>query len=109
MARDFIFRMVIASVNKKGFTLLEMLMSLLVMTSLSVLGLGLTNKANYDHYYFMSDFALKQAETLLKREKIYLEHNVSLNSMGRVDLARSIYIGNHKGIVHLGNGYLTYE
>ena len=109
MARIFIFRMDTVSVNKKGFTLMEMMVALFVASSLTIVTLSRFDEPNVDHYYFMSRMALEQSKAILNKEKVYLEHNISFNGMGHVEVPRTIAFGRHKVIVHLGSGYATWE
>ena len=92
--------------STKGFTLLEMLLSLFVITGMLLLNISRHSTLHLDHYYFASDCLYIQSQAMIERSGQYAGNNVNFNSMGHVDLARTIDFGQHKVIVHLGNGYV---
>lgn len=95
--------------KQKGFSMLEMLVCLIIISGLMLVSLRNTNNINLDHYYFLNEYALKQSEAMLNKEDESIGNGVSFNSMGRVNQARTIEFNNHKVIIHLGNGYATCE
>ena len=95
------------SVSKKGFSMLEMLASLVVISALMLVSLNNTKSLNLDHYYFLNEYLLSQSEAMLNKERVSLQHGISINSMGKVNQAKTIEFKNHKVIIHLGNGYAT--
>ena len=97
------------SANEKGYSMLEMLASLLIISVLMLISLNKTNSINLEHYYFLNNYLLTQSETMLNKKSDSVGHGVYFNSMGRVNQARTIDFDKHKVIIHLGNGYATCE
>ena len=101
--------MVTVSASEKGYSMLEMLASLLIISVLMLISLNKTNSINLEHYYFLNNYLLTQSETMLNKKSDSVGHGVYFNSMGRVNQARTIEFDKHKVIIHLGNGYATCE
>ena len=89
--------------------MIEMLAGLLILAAATLLAVHRYSSADLEHYYFMHRYLLLQSECLKNRESQYFEEGISFNSMGHVNQGRTVSIGKHKVIVHLGNGYLSYE
>lgn len=99
---------------KKGFSLLEILLTLFIISSLLVISLSSFHKPNLDYLAFMNEYLKIHTKSLVDREEYELSNDYTLerihfNSNGNVNKGRSVDISNHQVIVHLGNGYLTYE
>lgn len=97
----------IVLLDKKGFTLLEMLISLLIISIMLLIGISSNKNVDLDHYYFMNDYLYNQSKALLERENISYKKGIYFNSMGHVNQAKTLEISNHEIIIHLGNGYAT--
>lgn len=97
--------------NNKGYTLMEMLLTLVIIASMMTLTLKNTYLFNDDHYNFMNAYLNSQVDSLTTRSNVLLEEDNSIyfNENGHVNSGRSIDVGKYTVIVHLGNGYLTYE
>lgn len=95
--------------SNKGFSMLEMLASLILISALMLISINNTGNINLDHYYFLNEYVKAQSEAMLNKEEYMLSHGVRFNPMGRVNQARTIEFEKHKVIVHLGNGYATCE
>ncbi|MBR3227061.1 MAG: prepilin-type N-terminal cleavage/methylation domain-containing protein [Erysipelotrichaceae bacterium] len=96
--------------DNRGFTLLEMLLGMMLLASLTVLVLGIFKEPDTEHLFFMNTYLERQCEALVNRRAVSLDdHPMSFYPGGRVDQARTVDFGDHKVIIHLGNGYLTYE
>lgn len=95
--------------SKKGFSMLEMLLALVIISGLMLVSLNNTNNLNLDHYYFLNDYLYTQSKAILNKTSQSIGHGVSFNSMGRVNQARTIEFDRHKVIVHLGNGYASLQ
>ncbi len=97
--------------NNKGYTLMEMLLTLVIIASMMTLTLKNTYMFNDDHYKFMNAYLDAQTDSLTSRTNVLLndDNNIYFNENGHVNMGRSIDIGKYKIVVHLGNGYLTYE
>lgn len=98
----------IVSANK-GFTLLECLISIAIIATLMLLTLRNYHGINLDHYLFIHNYIETKSLAIKDYEKMAYESGISFNSMGHVNMARTVEVNNHKIIIHLGNGYLTYE
>jgi len=93
----------------KGFTILETLICLLVISIFCLLSISYYHDIDYDYVYFINDYLQEQSKALTNREKVELDYGLAINDMGHPSRADSIMIGKHKVIVHLGNGYITNE
>ena len=93
--------------NKKGFSMLEMLVCICIVSAITILSINSTNNLDVDHYYFINDYLLKQSEAMKNRENVDVGKGIYFNNMGHVNQARTIDIGKHSLIIHLGNGYAT--
>lgn len=87
--------------------MLEMLICIVIISTLMILAISNTNDLNLDHYYFLNEYLLSQSEAILKKTNVSIGKGVSFNNMGHVNQARTIDFKNHQIIVHLGNGYAT--
>jgi len=102
---------------KKGYTLLELLIVMIVLSGLFLIALNRDITLNLDQYYLASDILVKESEAILNHEKQeiddyykqYLRNDLYVNENGHINKAQTIDFDNHKIIVHIGNGYLTYE
>lgn len=99
--------------NKKGFSLLEILLTLFVISSLTVLLISHLSTPNLDHIYFMNDYIKCQSEAICERENIQMNNSygksIDFNKDGKVNMGQTVDINNHKIVIHIGTGYPTYE
>lgn len=95
--------------NKKGFSLVEMLVCICIISALTILSISNISRLNLEHYDFLNDYVLKQSQALLSRENVDVSKGIYFNNMGHINQARTIDFNNHSVIIHLGNGYATYE
>lgn len=102
---------------KKGYTLLELLVVMIILCGLFLITLNRDITLNLDQYYLANEILVKESEAILthQRQDIddyynkYLNNNLYINENGHINRAQTIEFDNHKIIVHLGNGYLTHE
>lgn len=99
---------------KKGFTLIEMVLTLMIISSLLVVSLKRETKLNLKWISFSNEYLTKQVDSLCNKRENELNdyidnYYVHFNEMGRVNKAQTINFNNKKVIIHLGNGYLTNE
>ena len=94
---------------KKGYSMVGMLVCLLILSVLLLISLNKINAIDLSHYDFINDYLIKQSKAILNKEEIDVSSNIYFNSMGHINRARTIDIGKHEIIIHLGNGYITYE
>ena len=96
--------------TNKGFSLLSVILVLFVISSFLVLTIN--NYVQFDDSYlvFINDYLYKQNDSIVNRRRNNInEIGNSINSTGHINRAQTINKGNHKIILHIGNGYLTYE
>lgn len=89
--------------------MLEMLVCICIISAFTLVSINNTASVNLDHYYFLNDYLLKQSQAILNKQKTNVGRGIYFNNMGHVNQAKTIEINNHSVIVHLGNGYATYE
>lgn len=95
--------------TKKGFAMLEMLICMIIVSALLLISIRNNNTLYLDHLYFIDDYLLKQSEAIKSKENVQIGEGLYFNSMGHVNKAKTIHFQNHNVIVHLGNGYVSYE
>lgn len=96
--------------DNKGYTLMSMVLTLMVLASMTTLLLKKDTDINIEHLSFINTYLGSQVEALTNYTRIDLnEEGITFNKLGHVNRAQTITKGNHDVIVHLGNGYLTYE
>lgn len=99
---------------KKGYSLLEILLTLMIVSSLSLVCLSIYKAPDVDYLLFMNDYLNLQCDSLINHirndmDNVYTSEHISFNENGRVNNANTINISNHDIVIHLGSGYLTYE
>jgi len=93
----------------KGYTLLGMLVSLALLSLLTLFAIHDFGNLDLDHYYYMNDYLYRQSQALSEKKSVSYLKGVSFNSMGHVNIGRTVHFKKHDVIVHLGNGYVTLE
>lgn len=96
--------------TKPGFTLLSVLLTMMIIASVMVLTLNRYVEVDNEYMFLMNDLLDEQSDALTNyEERNANDYNVYFNAKGHVNMAQTIHLGRHSVIVHLGNGYLTYE
>lgn len=96
--------------NNKGYTLLNMLLTLMILASMLTITLKNTNKIETRHFDFINEYLNAQSISLTERiDNKINDYNVSFNALGHVNNGKTLNFGIHKVLIHLGNGYITYE
>lgn len=96
--------------DNKGFTMLNVLLTLMVMTSMLTLVLKNSSEPDTEYLSFINKYLEVQNLALTSYEETDLgEENITFNKLGHINRAKTIRKGNHNIIAHIGNGYLTYE
>lgn len=115
MVRLFISKMVMPSAIR-GYAMIEMLMILMVTSLMTVLYLPRSNDINIDDYIFINDYLKSMSISLISNSrtfpddsKISNQYPIYFTDNGNINKAQTIMGNRHKIILHLGNGYLTYE
>ena len=99
----------------KGYLMVELLFVMMIMLSMSALYLPRYFNVDYDDYCFGNNYSLAKSQALLEHKNIEVPYNANLqfpiyfSSEGNVNKAQTIQGCNHLMVIHLGNGYLTYE
>ena len=111
MERTFILKEAnLTMINNRGYTLLSILLVLMMLSSFVVLTLNNFKDFDDSHLVFINNYLSNQTTCLTNRSENIIEgSNNHFNKNGHVAKAETIEIGNHKVIIHLGNGYITYE
>ena len=85
--------------------MLEMLIGVMIIASLALVSLNRWKQPDLEPCRFMNDYLLTQSEALKERRaKTYL-NGIRFNSMGHIDLARTVGFARKKITLNLGNGY----
>jgi len=100
--------------NNKGFTILELLITLLIIPSLFLITLPKSANINLDYLTFMNKYLALQTDSIVNSRSNYLsndygKYTVNFNESGKVNMAQTINFDHTDVIIHLGNGYITYE
>lgn len=97
--------------NNRGNTLLSMILTLMIMASMMTLTLKNNVEVDTSHLRFINNYISTKCDALINKTRIELEEDNSIyfNENGHVNMGQTLNIGKHKVIVHLGNGYLSYE
>ena len=95
--------------TNKGYTLLEVLLTVLLVAMMSVLAISFFEKPEFDHYFFMNDFLRAQSRSLAFHQREDLNEGLHFTADGHINLGKTLNYGKHNVIVHIGNGFLTYE
>ena len=91
----------------KGFTLLEMLLSLMIISGIGLITLSFNPTMNLDHYYYMNDYLETLNDCFVEKKADVYEGGIYINSDGHVRQAKTINFGRHEVVIHLGNGYAS--
>ena len=100
--------------NKKAYGLSSVLIILLIMTVFTSLVCANYYEVNLDKYVFINNYLYEQSSSILNKEErdVYCEeanHNVNFNKDGKVNMGQTINFKNGDVVIHVGNGYITYE
>ncbi len=93
------------SSTEKGFSLPEMLICLMMISALSLVSLRLNRIHQNDHYYFLNDCMLEQSKAMRDRREHAFREGIRFNSMGHINMARTISFHEKKITLNLGSGY----
>lgn len=97
-------------IKSKGFTLLEMLLTLMIVTSMFVITLNRISDVDTSWAYFSNEYLYQQVDSLVNKKSNHLSnYPISFNKQGKVNQARTITFNGKNVVIHLGTGYLTYE
>lgn len=96
--------------SNKGFTLVEMCIVMLSLSTLALICLPAHEFSQGEWYLFPSKYWKKQSDSILNGEDNQIEsedgHIIYFNQKGNVRQAKTLQIGNRKLVVELGGGRL---
>ena len=92
----------------------ELLVVIVIMTFLCLLYLPRYPNVDYSDYDLINDYLLTQSEAMVTKKRVDLVNEsvngeVYFSQNGNVNQARTINGKKHTIVIHLGNGYITYE
>ena len=83
-----------------------MLVCLLMISSLMIVGLNKAESPDVSDYYFLNDYLLKQSEAIAGHCAIAFEEGIVFNSMGHINMARTMRFNKRCYTLNLGSGYV---
>ncbi|MCR4855520.1 MAG: hypothetical protein K5908_05060 [Erysipelotrichaceae bacterium] len=86
--------------------MLEMLVCILMISSMLVIALNHSRQPDVEKYYFLNEYFLIQSQTMKLKCPVSYQKGISFNSMGHINLARTIEFGHCVYTFNLGNGYV---
>lgn len=96
--------------------MIEMLLVLTLMTAMTVIYLPSSKEIDCSDYVFINDYMKNMSEAMLENSRMTVDDSGIDNSYpiyftgnGNINQGQTINGNRHKIILHLGNGYLTYE
>ena len=92
--------------RNKGYTLIDVLLSLFIMFLIATWFMTSLNFSYTSHVYALN-YLQKQSEAMVLKEKIIYDQTV-FNSLGNVNIAKTVIKNNYKYIINLGMGRLRY-
>ena len=95
--------------TRKGYTMTGLLLSLLILSSLMVMSLPLFSVKSTDHYHFIGDYLNAEIESYTEKRAVEIGEGLHFNRDANINVGKTLYFGDHHVIVHLANGYLSYD
>ena len=100
--------------NKKAYGLSSVLIVLLIMSAFTCLVCSNYSDINLDKYTYINNYLYEQSLSILNKQErdVYsynANHNVYFNKDGKVNMGQTINFPNGDVVIHVGNGYITYE
>lgn len=100
--------------KSNGFTLTNMLVTLLIVSSMFVLSINKISIPSLEYQYFVSDYLYNQAYALANYQRVdfyndYSEYEIHFNEKGSVNQGQSFNVGNRLIVIRPSTGYIRYE
>lgn len=96
--------------TKKGFGILDVLLLLLIVSSITLISLSKYHKPDFEYLYLSNKILKSHTDSLINKQYNYIDNeDIYFNENGNINKAQTINFKNHQIILHLGNGYLVYE
>ena len=109
MVKPYLSQMVMHHI-KKVYILLESIISLIILSCMMLFTINSYKQIDLSHLDFINDFLDKKVDSYInKRRNDVDNYNIYFNEKGNINIGQTIHLNNHRIIIHLGNGYLTYE
>ena len=105
--------------HNKGFTMIEMLIVLAMISLFTTIALPLFNPISVTEYEFVYDYLIKQASSMVSytqteyttKQGIWHNYAIRFNSRGHINRAQTVTIEKNKAykeyIIELGGGRLV--
>lgn len=102
------------NMNKNGFTLIQMVLSLMIVSTLFVLSISNFSMPSQEYHYFISDYLYNQAYALSNYERVnykndYSNVEINFNERGSVNQGQSFNIDNRLIVIRPSTGNIRYE
>ncbi len=97
--------------HKKGFTLIEMCLVIVLMSILFTISIKHSINTSYPYYQFPSKYLRVQSEAILEanHKELIDEYAISFNENGNVKKAQTLHFPQGDIVVELGGGRLVYK
>ena len=115
MERLFIFPMDMRYMTKtKGFALVELLVVMMIIASLSVVSLSFYVQPDYEYLHMANKLVELSSDCLINKKNaeltgFYSHYPIRFNSNGNINMAQTVEFDGHNVVIHLGNGYFTID
>lgn len=98
----------------KGFALIELLIVMMIISSLSLISLSFYVEPDYEYLNLANELTESSADSLINKKTaevkgFYTVYPIRFNSNGNVNMAQTLEFDGHKVVIHLGNGYFTID
>ena len=98
----------------KGFGMLDMLVVIFIVASLTVVTAKKYVVPDMDYIYLSNDIIESHVDALTDHvlnnvSNSYTNDNIYFNETGNINKGQTIDISNRKIVLHLGNGYMVNE
>ena len=100
--------------KSKGFTLLELLVVSLFLSSFVLMALPFETKIEDDYHLFLNNYLLTKKDALINQEELILEcdnapYELIFSKNGNIKQAQTISFKRHKVVIRVGYGSIYYE
>lgn len=100
--------------KSKGFALVELLIVMMIIASLSLVSLSFYIEPDYEYLHMANELVKTSAYSLINKQPaelygFYLAYPIRFNVNGNVNMAQTVEFASHKLIIHLGNGYFVID
>ena len=87
--------------------MIEMIVVMMVVSCLSMLSIVRISEPHFEHYDYLNGYLQTQMGCMKERRGSSYEKGVSFNSMGHVNMGKTISFPGKDVIIHLGSGYAS--